>query len=196
MQKHKETLKVATWNVRTLFQGGKLENVKQEMESFNINLLGLCETRWTSSSDFLTGEHRMIYSGGDKHNRGVGVTLDKEHSKCVLGWWDLSDRVLLVKLRGKPFGFSIIQIYAPTAESSEDELEKFYDTIEKAKKLYKSQETAIVMGNLNAKVGSVSNGDILGKHGLGVCDERGERWIRWCKQNDLVVPRHLVPRTT
>ena len=103
--------------------------------------------------------------------------LDKKTSactkpKCVLGWWGLSDRVLLVKLKEKPFDLSIIQVYAPTTENSEDDLEKFYNTIENAKKQCKSQETVIVMGDLNAKVGSVSDGGILGKHGLGVCNER------------------------
>ena len=51
----RKPLKVAAWNVRTLFEGGKLENVKQEMERLNINILAVCETRWTGSSDFLTG---------------------------------------------------------------------------------------------------------------------------------------------
>ena len=42
-------------------------------------------------------------------------------------------------------------------------------------------------GDSNGEVGSVSDGDILGKHSLGVCNERAERWIQWCKENDLVI---------
>ena len=40
-----------------------------------------------------------------------------------------------------------------------------------------------------------SDGDILGKHSLGVCNERGEIWIQWCKENDLVITKHMFPRT-
>ena len=43
---NKETIKIATWNVRSLYQTGKLENVKMEMDRLNINILGLCEVRW------------------------------------------------------------------------------------------------------------------------------------------------------
>ena len=50
--RNKTTLRFGTWNVRTLYQAGKLANVKLEMERLNINMLGLCETRWTDTGCF------------------------------------------------------------------------------------------------------------------------------------------------
>ena len=44
-----QTLMIATWNVRTMFQAGKLDNVIQEMDNINFDVLGLCETRWTGN---------------------------------------------------------------------------------------------------------------------------------------------------
>ena len=97
------------------------------------------KTRWKQNGDFVNDGHRIIYSGGEKHERVVGVILDRERAKCVLRYWQLSDRVLLVKLQGKPFNMSIIMVYAPTSESTEEEIEQFYDTLEIAKSACKSQ---------------------------------------------------------
>ena len=187
----KTPLRLATWNVRTLYQCGKLNNVKLEMERLNINVLGICEIRWKESGEFESDGFRMIYSGGDRHERGVGVMLDKEKSRSVMGWWALSDRVLLVKLKGSPFDLSIIQVYAPTSDSSEEEIHKFYDTLEEAKRQCGSQDIIIIMGDLNAKVGSELCEDIVGKHGLGTQNVRGERWVQWCVANGQVITNTL-----
>ncbi|XP_042862524.1 craniofacial development protein 2-like [Penaeus japonicus] len=189
VRNNKETLRIGTWNVRTLFQAGKLENVTQEMSRMKINILGICETRWKHNGDFQTDDYRMLYSGGDRHERGVGIIMDKERAKCVIGHWELSDRVMMVKLKGSPFNISIILVYAPTSDSSEDDIDKFYETLEEAKGQCKSQEIIIVMGDLNAKVGQdQGDGDgIIGKHGLGIRNERGDRWIQWCKRHNQII---------
>ena len=62
---------------------------------------------------------KMIYSGGDKHERGVGLLLDQYISKCVVGYSTVSDRVLLVKIQGHPFNIAIIVVYAPMMGSTE-----------------------------------------------------------------------------
>ena len=73
--RNKTTLKVATWNVRTLFQNGQFDNVKQEMTRMRINILGMCEVRWTGAGLITSDEYgpTVIYSGGNKHERGVGI---------------------------------------------------------------------------------------------------------------------------
>jgi hypothetical protein len=55
--------RVGTWNVRTLLQTGKLENLKVEMKRLKIDILGVSEMRWLKSGDFWLGEYRIIYSG-------------------------------------------------------------------------------------------------------------------------------------
>ena len=113
---------MGTWNVRTLYQAGKLENVIQEMGRLDVNIFGLCETRWTNSGSMQIYDYNIIYSGGDKHEKGVGIILDKERSKSLMGYWPISDRVLLVKLKGHPFNISINQAYAPTSASTEEDI--------------------------------------------------------------------------
>ena len=65
----------------------------------------------------------MYYPGGDNHERGVGILLNKTVANSVIGFWPVSGRIALVKLKAKPFNINIIQVYAPTSASTEEELE-------------------------------------------------------------------------
>ena len=152
-RKLKEPLRIAIWNIRSQLQKGKLDNIKQEMERLKINILGLSEVRWKGAGETTTGKSKFYYSGGEDHERGVGIILDEEASKSVKGYWAESDRVLLLKVAGKPLDLNIIQVYAPTAASSEEDAENFYEEIEKAKTQCKNKEPLIIMGDFNAKVG-------------------------------------------
>jgi len=67
-----------------------------------------------------------VYSGGKKHEKSVEVILNQHISSCFQGYWALSDRVLLLKLKGNPFNISIIQVYSPTMDAEEGEVDKFY----------------------------------------------------------------------
>jgi len=71
------SIKLATWNVRTLYQAGRLENLKQEMQALDIDILGVCETRWTGNGKFNSDDFVMLYSGGETHSNGVGIIMKK-----------------------------------------------------------------------------------------------------------------------
>ncbi|GFN93424.1 craniofacial development protein 2-like [Plakobranchus ocellatus] len=111
----------------------------------------------------------------------------KKITKAIKGYWALSDRVLLVKIAGKPVDLNIIQVYAPTANSNDEDLDKFYDELDTAKTQCKSQDPLIIMGDFNAKVGTEKVDDVVGKHGLGIRNERGEKLIEWCQTNNIIV---------
>lgn len=85
-RKKQGTLSIGTWNVRTMLQKGKMENVKREMERLHINILGLCETRWTGAGQFTSDNYLVIYSGGEKHEKGVGVILDQKTTGTLKGY--------------------------------------------------------------------------------------------------------------
>ena len=104
-----------------------------------------------------------------------------------MGYWSMSDRVLLVKPQGQPFNFSIIVVYAPTSDSSDDDIENFYKMLDKAKAQCKSQELALVIGDLNAKVGKEQSSEVTGHHGLGERNEQGNEWVQWCSSNGQVI---------
>ena len=164
--------------MRALYQCGKLESVKKEMTQLKINILGINKTRWPKSNDFMIDDFKMIYSGGDKHERGVGLLLDQYISKCVLGYWTVSDRVLLVKIQGHPFNITIIVVYAPMTGNTEEEIDACYETLEEAKSLCKPNEVNIIIGDNNAKVGSETDGRTVGPHGTGDRNKHSKKWLQ------------------
>ena len=181
-------LKVATWNVRTMHQPGKLENVAREMTRLKVDIMGVCEVRWTGAGTVdLDDGGCMIYSGGTAHAHGVGVMLTETAARSLAGFYPVSERVLLVRLKGKPFDTCIIQVYAPTCDYAEDIVEEFYSDVMKAKEQCKPHEVTLVMGDLNAKLGNERVEDIVGPFGLGERNERGDRWAEWCIENEQVV---------
>ncbi|GFN97051.1 craniofacial development protein 2-like [Plakobranchus ocellatus] len=84
-RKMKDTLNIATWNIRTLLQKGKLENIKQEMERMKLNILGLSEVRWKGAGKITSGGHEIIYSGGTESDKGVGIIVDQTDPLIIMG---------------------------------------------------------------------------------------------------------------
>lgn len=121
----------------------------------------------------------MIFSGHDsQHMSGVGILMKNEIVKSLIGFYPVSDRVILAKLQGSPFNVAIIQVYAPTSASTDEDLKKFYSDLDAAKCLCRSGEMVSVMGDLNAKVGqrsmNTSEFAVLGQHSVGERNECGE----------------------
>jgi len=79
--------KISTWKVRTLYQGGKLANVENEMERLKIDIMGIGEMRWPGSGEMTTEKNRkVIYSGGDTASRGVGIIMENDIYQKLLGY--------------------------------------------------------------------------------------------------------------
>ncbi|GFO01373.1 craniofacial development protein 2-like protein [Plakobranchus ocellatus] len=91
------------------------------------------------------------------------------------------------KIAGKPVDLNIIQVYAPTANSNDEDLDNFYNELDTAKTKCKSQDPLIIMGDFKAKVGTEKVDDIVGKHRLGIRNERSEKLIEWCQTNNIIV---------
>ncbi|GFR58942.1 migration and invasion-inhibitory protein [Elysia marginata] len=103
--------------------------------------------------------------------------------------FDGSDSCSLMDIAGKPLDLNIIQVYAPTTCSSEEDIEKFYEDLmlDTAKKQCKPQNPLIIMSDFNAKVGQEKVEDIVGNHGLGIKNEIGEKLIEWCQTNNIII---------
>ena len=108
-------------------------------------------------------------------------------ASSIMGYWPISNRVIMVKLQGKPFNINISQTYPPTQVHIYEDIEQFYEEIQQAINQAKSDEIICMMGDMNAKVGSISHSNIVGDLGLGEKNDRGERPIWFCKQNQLMI---------
>ncbi|GFO12823.1 craniofacial development protein 2-like protein [Plakobranchus ocellatus] len=147
------------------------------MERMKLNILGLAEVRWKGAGSMKLGSKTLIYSKGHTHERGVGILFDVTTAKSLRSGCQISNRVVVAKLIAKQLNLRLIQVYAPTSNSEDVEVEKFYEEIEKAKGYIKSQDTIIVMGDFNAKLGDERVEDVVGPSGIGTINERGSRLI-------------------
>ena len=125
----KEQYCIETWNVRSM-NLGKLEVVKQEMTRVNADILGISELRWTGMGEFNSDDHYIYYYGQESLRRnGVTIIVNKKVPNAVLGCSLKNDRMISVHFQGKPFNITIIQVYAPTSNSEEAEVEWFYEEL-------------------------------------------------------------------
>ena len=100
-----------------------------------------------------------------------------------MGYWPISNGIIMDKLLRKPFNINILQTYATTQDHNDDDIEQFYKEIWPAINQTKSDEVICMVGDMNAKVGSISHSNIVGNLGLGDKNDRGERLIQFCEQN-------------
>ena len=111
-----------------MYQPGKFECIQREASRLKIDIFGLAEVRWTKSGKLTTADHVMVYSGHQKeHKNGVGILLTKQVAKSMVGFYALTDRILILKIASKPFNLVIIQVYVPTSTSSDEDIEQFYN---------------------------------------------------------------------
>ena len=123
VQCSKEQYCIGTWNVGSMNQG-KLEVVKQEMARVNINILGIGELKWTGMGEFNSDDHYIYYCGKESLRRnGVAIMVNKRVRNAVLGCNLKNDRIISVRFQGKPFNITLIQVYAPTTNTKETEVE-------------------------------------------------------------------------
>ena len=109
---------------------GKLEVVKQEMTRVNVNILGISELKWTGMGEFNSDDHYIYYCGQESlRKNGIAIMVNKRVQNPVLGCRLKNDRMISVHFHGKPFNIMVIQVYAPTSNSEEAEVEQFYEDL-------------------------------------------------------------------
>ena len=180
-------IRVGTWNVRTMNKPEKLENIKHEMNRLNIDIMGLSEVRWKESGDYTDGEIRIIYSGGERAERGVAILVKGKIRKTVERYECISDRIMWLKLKGEKVDTSIIQVYMPTSEHPDEEIDEMYDAIEEILENEIKKDNVIIMGDWNSVVGEGVDGKEVGQFGLGRRNERGEKLVEFCRRKKLMI---------
>jgi hypothetical protein len=168
-----------------------LAQITNEMRNYRLDVLGLSEVRWEQSGrkTTTTGE-TLIYSctptGGSS---GVGILISKNAEKCLVDWQPISDRIITARFKTRARHLTFIQVYAPTEQASPDEKEAFYRQLAETCLKIGRGDIKILMGDLNAKVGSNNQGweMVMGRHGLGDMNENGELFAEFCLNNDFVI---------
>ena len=108
-----------------------LEVVKQEMARVNVGILGISELKQIGMGEFNTDDHYIYYCGEESLRRNVvALIVNRRVWDAVLGCNLKNDRMISVRFQGKPFSIIVIQVYAPTSNAEEAEIEWFYEDLQ------------------------------------------------------------------
>lgn len=200
----KQNLTIGTWNVRSLREDGKMDELEYEMEHYTCDILGISEMRWLCTGEMITEMGHKVWWSGDesKHEGGVGFLLHKRWINTVIECEPISKRLIRIRISSAPRNLTIIQAYAPTSGYSDEEVEDFYSELELAMAKIPKSDIRIIQGDWNAQIGSDAYGDwseVTGKFaGRASTNERGFRLLEFAKMHNLVVSntryRHKMSR--
>ena len=109
---------------------GNLEVVKQEMARVNVDILRISELKYTGMGEFNSDDHYIYYCGQESLRRnGLAIMVNKRVQNAVPGCNLKNDRMISVGFQGKPLNITVIQVYAPTSNAEEAEVEQFYEDL-------------------------------------------------------------------
>ena len=101
------------------------------MARVNIDILGISELKWTRMGEFNSNDHCIYHCGQESLRRnGVDIIVNKRVQNAILGCSPQNDRMISVLFQGNPFTITVIQVYAPTSNAEEAEVERFYEDIQ------------------------------------------------------------------
>ena len=103
--------------------------------------------------------------------------------------------MISVRFQGKPFNIRVIQVYAPTSNAEEAEVERFYKDLQDLLELTPQKDVLFITGDWNAKVGSQETPGVTGKFGLGIRNEAGQRLIEVSPTECTGHSKHRLPTT-
>ena len=106
---------------------GKLEVVKQEVARVTIDVLRISEVKWTGMHEFNSDDHYIYYCRQESLRRNGVVLIVNNRVQCSIAFNLKNDRMISVHFQGKPLNITVIQVYAPTSNAEEAEVEQFYE---------------------------------------------------------------------
>ena len=142
--------------------------------------------------EFNSDDQYIYYCGQESIRRnGVAIMVNKGVQNVVLGCNLKNDRMISVRLQGKPFNITAIQVYALTSNAEEAEFEWFCEDLQDLLEQTPKKDILFIIGDWNAKAGSREIPGVTGKFDLGVQNEAGQRLIEFCQGNTLVIANTL-----
>ena len=172
---------------------GKLEVIKQEMDRVYTDILGISELKWTGMGEFNSDDHYIYYCGQESLRRnGVALIVNKRVRNTILGCNFKNNQMISVHFQGKPFNITVIQVYVPSSNAEEAEVDWFYEDLQDLLELTHKKYALFIIGDWNAKVGGQEIPRVTGKFGLGVQNEEWQRLTKeFFQENTLVMANTL-----
>ena len=126
---------------------GKLEVVKQETARVNVDILGISELKRTGMGEYNSDDLYLLLWAGIPQKKWSSHHGQQKISKCSNGCNLKNDRMISVCFQGKSFSITVIQVYAPTSNTEEAEVEWFYEDLQDLLELTPKKDVLFIIGD-------------------------------------------------
>ena len=147
---------MATWNVRTMLQTWKMQEISNEMTAYMIDIVALQEIRWQGQENIDKPDYTLLYSGSEKKTGqlGTGFMMNNKTVKgSLIDFESQSDIICKIISKGRFRNIRVISAYAPTNDTDAQEKETFYENLEEVCNRITGHDMVIIMGDFNAQIG-------------------------------------------
>ena len=165
----KRRTRVGFWNVRTLFQSGRIEQAIRETNNYNMAIMGITEDNWAGAGkqSLISGETNIwSWRQDNKHQDGVALNIASKYVNTLLQWKPISNRLVYVMLHASHVKLSITVAYASNELADEEDMNDFYYLQQMAVVDVPRHIALLFHGEFNARVGCNNNNReiVIGKH--------------------------------
>ncbi|XP_045494840.1 craniofacial development protein 2-like [Colias croceus] len=188
----------ASWNVRSLYRPGAIYQLLTELKRYHITIAALQEVRWPGNGECALDDGFMLFYSGNldgKHINGTGFMVANKNVSSVLRFDAISERICVLRLKGKFSNITIINAYAPTELADEETKDSFYDDLENVYEQAPQYDVKILLGDFNAKVGKEEVFmPAIGRHSKhDRSNDNGIRLISFASSKNMVIMSTVFP---
>jgi len=178
-------IKLATWNITTMLQVGKMMEIAEELQKYEIDIAAIQEVRWKGYGRINKTKFTVYYSGAEKQGEhGVGFIVTKKLRNYCMGFDPINERMCKLRIRGKFYNLTLISTYAPTEGAKDEVKEQFYEELNITLEQSSKHDAIIILGDFNAKVCKEMNNRLFaGKYTLH--NETNGNGIRLCQFGEM-----------
>lgn len=195
LRKRNNEYQFATWNVRTLFKPGALEELKEVAKTYKIDLIALQEIRWPNSGFLEQRNYSLYHSAATNGMLGTGFLISNRLRNNIIDFKPISDRMSMIRLKGQFYNITIINVHAPSEDKDDNTKNTFYNKLDKAVGKVPKFDMRLIIGDFNGKIGKeIIYQPIIGKHSIHPeTSNNGTRMIELAAANNLKISSTYFP---
>jgi exonuclease III len=151
----RELLDIGTWNVNTMLKAGKMQEIANQIIGSQIQIVALQEIRWRGYGLLKKYKYSICYSCNPNTTgqAGTGFIIQKSAMNKILGFEPIFEYICKLRVRGKFYNMTLINLYAPTEDKEEKTKEQFYEELQRTHDRVPKHDVTITLGDTNAKLG-------------------------------------------
>ena len=145
-------MKVESWNVRTMLQVGKMAEIADKLLKYDLDITTLQEIKWKGYRRIRKPRFTLLYSGAEKQGeQGVGFIIKRSLENSIIDFEPINSRMWKVRIKGKFYNTTIVNIYAPTESANEEQKEQFYEDLNRCCDQIPKHHALLILEDLNQK---------------------------------------------